>query len=128
MALAPPQEPVEPHGLCAEHVHVLAPRECRWRTRRAERAEQQLVGPRAVLPQPTDQPERVHSPSPLEELHGLLVLLGGGPGLERSEVASLPGLRVELAGVEPVLAALEFADHGRGEQLLVAYQTTERGS
>src|SRR5687768_18580161 len=105
MALAPPQEPVEPHGLCAEHVHVLAPRECRWRTRRAERAEQQLVGPRAVLPQPTDQPERVHSPSPLEELHGLLVLLGGRPGLERSKARSRPALRAALPAARPSSAS-----------------------
>ena len=51
------------------------------------------------------------SAAALEELDRALVLFGGGPGLERPEVAALAGLRVFLAGVEAVFAGLEFADH-----------------
>ena len=47
----------------------------------------------------------------LEILHRALVLLGGGAGLERAEIAPPAGLRVELARIEAVAAGLKFADH-----------------
>ena len=51
------------------------------------------------------------SPSTLEELHGSLVLLGGGPACERAQVTSPPGPRVHFPGIQTVLAGLELADH-----------------
>jgi hypothetical protein len=47
----------------------------------------------------------------LEELHRSLVLLSGLAGPERAQIATLPGFRVLLAGVEAVLAGFEFSDH-----------------
>src|SRR5215813_11706644 len=49
---------------------------------------------------------------PFEILNGALVLFGSGTRLERTEVAAPAGLRIDLAGIEPVLAGLQFADHG----------------
>src|SRR6185437_7958303 len=51
---------------------------------------------------------------PLEILHVALVLLGRGARLEGTEIAALAGLRIDLAGIKPVLARLQFADHGCG--------------
>ena len=51
---------------------------------------------------------------PLEILHVALVLLGGRARLEGAEIAALAGLRIGLAGIEPVFAGLQFADHGGG--------------
>src|ERR1700674_1398143 len=48
---------------------------------------------------------------PLEKLHGPLVLLRGGPGLEGPEVSAPARLRIFLPGVEPVAAGRELADH-----------------
>ena len=48
----------------------------------------------------------------LEVLDGPLVLLGLGSTGERAEVPPLAGLRIELAGIQPILAGFEFADHG----------------
>ena len=53
------------------------------------------------------------SAATLEELHGPLVLFGGGPAAEGAEVPPPPGSRVTLAGVEPVLPRLEFPNHAR---------------
>jgi hypothetical protein len=49
---------------------------------------------------------------PLEILHGALVLFGGGPRLEGSEIAALAGFRIHLSGIEPVFTRLQFSDHG----------------
>jgi hypothetical protein len=48
---------------------------------------------------------------PLEVLHGALVLLCRGAGLEGAEVAAATSLRIRLARVEAIFAGLEFADH-----------------
>ena len=48
---------------------------------------------------------------PLEILHGALMLFGSGARLEGSKVAAPAGLRIDLAGIEPVLARSQFADH-----------------
>ena len=48
----------------------------------------------------------------LEVLDRALVLLGGGAGLEGAEIAPPAGLRILLAGIEPVLAGSKLADHG----------------
>src|SRR5690349_3559274 len=48
---------------------------------------------------------------PLEKLHGALVLLGARPARKRAEVSAPAGLRIDLARVEPVLAAPEAANH-----------------
>src|SRR5262249_16117764 len=47
----------------------------------------------------------------LAVLHRALVFLRRGAGLERAQVAPLAGLRVRLAGVEPIAAVRELADH-----------------
>src|ERR1041385_4651298 len=49
---------------------------------------------------------------PLEILHVALVLFGGRAGPEGAEISALAGSRIDLARIEPVLAALQFADHG----------------
>jgi hypothetical protein len=54
---------------------------------------------------------------PLEILHIALVLFGGGARLEGAEIAALAGFRIELAGIKPVFAGLQFADHGTGLRL-----------
>jgi hypothetical protein len=41
---------------------------------------------------------------PLEVLNVAFMLFSRGAGLERAEVASLPGLGIDLAGIEPVFA------------------------
>src|SRR5262245_17737716 len=48
----------------------------------------------------------------LEVLDLALVLLRGGPRLERPEVAAPAGLRVLLARIETVSARRELPDHG----------------
>jgi hypothetical protein len=40
----------------------------------------------------------------LEVLHGALMLLGGRPGVEGSEIPPLACLRIELARIEPVFS------------------------
>src|SRR4249919_2543780 len=54
---------------------------------------------------------RRHASVPLEVLHFAFVLFGLPAGLERAEVAALVGFRVELARVQAIFAAGEFADH-----------------
>src|ERR1700742_3923487 len=49
---------------------------------------------------------------PLEILHIAFVLLCRSARLEGAEIAALAGLRIDLAGIEPVFAGLQFADHG----------------
>jgi hypothetical protein len=49
---------------------------------------------------------------PLEILHLALVLFGRRARLEGAEIAALAGLGIGFAGIEPVLAGLQFADHG----------------
>jgi hypothetical protein len=49
--------------------------------------------------------------APLEILHCPFVLLSGSAGLERAEIAPPPSLAIDLARIETVLAAFEFADH-----------------
>jgi hypothetical protein len=49
---------------------------------------------------------------PLEILHIALVLFGGRARFERTEIAALARLEVDVAGVESVFAGLQFADHG----------------
>lgn len=64
-----------------------------------------------------------HSPAALEELHGPLVLPGGGEGRERSKIPPLACSRVFLARVQTVFTAGEFPDHaeilgsGRGPRV-----------
>jgi hypothetical protein len=41
---------------------------------------------------------------PLEILHSALVLLSRRAGLEGAEIATLACFRIDLAGIEPVLA------------------------
>jgi hypothetical protein len=48
---------------------------------------------------------------PLEILHVALVFLGGRARFERSEIAALARLGVDLPRVEPVFAGPQFADH-----------------
>src|SRR5450631_1334918 len=47
----------------------------------------------------------------LEIFDRAFVLLGLLAGCERPEIATQAGLRVLLAGIEPVLSGFEFADH-----------------
>jgi len=47
---------------------------------------------------------RVSRLVPFEVLHGALMLFGGSARLEGAEVATLPGLGIDLTRVEPVLA------------------------
>ena len=49
-----------------------------------------------------------------EVLNGPLMLLGRRATLERSEVPPLPGFRIGLSRVEPVLTGFQFANHGGG--------------
>jgi len=49
----------------------------------------------------------------LEVLDRSLVSLGGRSRLERAEVPSLAGLGIDLAGIQAVLAGLEFSNHLR---------------
>ena len=52
-----------------------------------------------------------HGSMPFEKLHGALVLLRSGERFEGPEVSALAGLGVLLAGIKPVLAGCELADH-----------------
>jgi hypothetical protein len=53
---------------------------------------------------------------PLEILHGALVLFGRRPRFEGTEIAPLAGFGIQLSGIEPVFAGLQFADHERTSQ------------
>jgi hypothetical protein len=46
-----------------------------------------------------------------EGLHRLLVFLRRRPCLERAEISALPGFRIFLARIEPILARFQFPDH-----------------
>src|SRR5258705_2785883 len=48
---------------------------------------------------------------PLEVLHGAFMLFGRRARLEGTKIPLLAGLRIYLAGIEPVLAGLQFPDH-----------------
>jgi hypothetical protein len=48
---------------------------------------------------------------PLEKLHGALVLRRRGAAPKGAEIAPPAGLRIFLAGIEPVFAGGELADH-----------------
>jgi hypothetical protein len=48
---------------------------------------------------------------PFEILYVAFMLLGSGAGLESTEVASLAGFRIDLAGIEPVFARSQLSDH-----------------
>src|SRR6266567_1149565 len=48
---------------------------------------------------------------PLEKLHGVLVLRRRGAAPKGAEIAPPAGLRIFLAGIEPVFAGGELADH-----------------
>ena len=48
---------------------------------------------------------------PLEVLHGALVLLRGLERGEGSEITPLAGLRIDLAGIEPIFSRAKLADH-----------------
>jgi hypothetical protein len=56
----------------------------------------------------------------LEELDGPLVLLGGAASRERAEILTTLGSRIDLAGIEPVLAAWKLSDHGWSKAKSVA--------
>jgi hypothetical protein len=49
--------------------------------------------------------------APLEELDRALVLLGGGAAAKRPEIAAPAGLRILLAGIQPVVSRLQLPDH-----------------
>jgi transporter family-2 protein len=49
---------------------------------------------------------------PFEMLHGALVLFRRGARFEGAQIAALARLRIDLARIEPVLAGLQFPDHG----------------
>jgi hypothetical protein len=51
---------------------------------------------------------------PLEILNVALVLFRRRAGFERTEIAALAGFWIDLAGIKPVFARLQFADHGIG--------------
>src|SRR5207244_4059214 len=53
----------------------------------------------------------IHLMPVLEELHGPLMLLSLFHGAERAEVPPPAGLRVDFAGIEPILARFQFANH-----------------
>jgi hypothetical protein len=48
----------------------------------------------------------------LEELYGPFVFFGRAPRHKRAKVAALARARVLLAGIKPILAGFEFANHG----------------
>src|SRR3569832_802834 len=54
-----------------------------------------------------------HRSMSFEILHFALVLFRRRARLEGAEIATFAGLRIHLAGVEPVFAGFEFADHGQ---------------
>lgn len=61
--------------------------------------------------EPLQSSARVVSLVPLEKLNRSLVLLGGRERLEGAEVAPPARSRVFLARIQPILAALELANH-----------------
>src|ERR1051325_3220660 len=60
------------------------------------------------------------SSMPLEVLHLALVLFGGFARREGAEIPAPAGLWIDLAGIQPVFARLEFADHGQHLNVAVA--------
>jgi hypothetical protein len=50
---------------------------------------------------------------PLEILDLLFVLVRPGPGRERAKIPALARFGIGLAGIEPELSGLQFANHGR---------------
>src|SRR5437899_533201 len=58
---------------------------------------------------------------PLEKLHGALVLRRRGTAPKSAEIAPPAGLRIFLAGIEPVFAGGELADHGGGSRKCAAF-------
>jgi len=51
--------------------------------------------------------------SPLEELHGALVLLRLSAAPKGAEIAAPAGLRIYFTRIEPVLAGCELANYGQ---------------
>jgi hypothetical protein len=47
----------------------------------------------------------------LEVLHFTLMLLRGGACLERAQISSSLGFRVEFSGIQPIFARAEFSYH-----------------
>jgi hypothetical protein len=76
-----------------------------------------LSGSRPLAHRSSDVSD-VYRLMPLEVLHIALVLFGCGARFESAEIAAFAGLRIELAGIEPVFAGLQFADHGTGLRLM----------
>src|SRR5580698_11329083 len=58
-----------------------------------------------------DGGQRRRLPMPLEILHRFLMLRGGRARTKFAQIAPPAGARVFLAGIEPVFAGGEFADH-----------------
>src|SRR3982751_3733941 len=63
----------------------------------------------------------------LEVLHLPLMPFGSGARLERSETAPLAGLRIDLAGIQPVFAGAQLADHGRLPMALTVLNGSDGG-
>jgi hypothetical protein len=63
----------------------------------------------------------VRSMLAFEKLNGAFVLLRFRARRKRSEVPPLAGFRVELSGIEPILAGFQFADHGSAPARRVTY-------
>src|ERR1700730_5989029 len=61
-----------------------------------------------------------------EILYGAFVLLGGSARLEGSKVAAPAGLRIDLAGIEPVFAGSQFTDH-RSALPDTSHENTDHG-
>jgi hypothetical protein len=56
----------------------------------------------------------------LEELHGMLVLLGRGSARKRAEIAPATRSWIDFAGVQAVLARLQLPNHLISSQLNTA--------
>jgi hypothetical protein len=59
---------------------------------------------------------------PFEILHGALVLLRRGSGIEGAEIATAAGLRILLARIKPVFSGRQFADHGESLDIVLSLQ------